>query len=303
MKTIIIRDKNIFPLPDEICAAIGNFDGVHLGHQKLIDECKRHGLKSAVLTFYPHPSVFIKKIPNYPLITPLEHKIDIISSLGIDYLIVVRFDNDVMNMPKEEFMDIMNFLNIKSCVCGYDFTFGRMAEGNISDLKERFDFYEIKKFSLGNIRVSSTYVRELLSIGDVKEVRRMLGRTFSVRGKVKFGDQKGRTIGFPTANIDYRNYYIPANGVYFVNVKHGTEMYLGVCNIGHNPTFNFSQERRMEVYIFNFDEDIYDEQLEIFFVDRIRDEIKFSSKDELIKQIKIDKAKALEIAGDMYYTK
>ena len=303
MKTIIIRDQNFIPFTDDLCAAIGNFDGVHLGHQKLIDECKRHGLKSAVLTFYPHPSVFIKKIPNYPLITPLEHKIDIISSMGVDYLVVVRFDNDVMNMPKEEFINKMKYMNIKACVCGYDFTFGRKAEGNILDLAKNFDFYEIKKFTFDNVRVSSTYVRELLSIGNVKEVNKMLGRTFSIRGKVNFGEQKGRTIGFPTANIDYKNYYLPKTGVYFVNAKHGANIYLGICNIGHNPTFNYSESIKVETYIFNFDEDIYDEQIEIFFVERIRDEIKFSTKEELIKQIKIDKASALEIAGNMYYTK
>ena len=303
MKTIIIRDQNFYPLPEDICAAIGNFDGVHLGHQKLIDECKRHGYKSAVLTFYPHPSVFIKKIPNYPLITPLEHKIDIISRMGIDYLIVVRFDNEIMNMPKEVFIDKLKYMNIKACVCGYDFTFGKKAEGTIKDLAKEIEFYEVKKYTFDNVRVSSTYIRELLDMGNVKEANKLLGRTFSIRGKVKFGEQKGRTIGFPTANIDYKNYYLPKNGVYFVNVKVGANLYLGFSNIGHNPTFNFNQEKQFEVHIFNFDEDIYDEQIEVFFVERLRDEKKFDSVDDLIKQLKIDKAEALDIAGNMYYTK
>lgn len=303
MKFIYIKDQNYIPLPDEVCAAIGNFDGVHLGHQKLIEECKRHGYKSAVLTFYPHPSVFIKKMSNYPLITPLEHKKDIFSRMGIDYLIVIEFNEEIAKLSKERFIEIMKILNIKSCVCGYDFTFGNKAEGTIADLAQNFEFYEVKKFVFDNVRVSSTYIRELLSVGNVSEANRLLGRTYSIRGRVKYGSQLGRTIGFPTANINYANYYIPSNGVYFVNVKVDGIIYLGMSNIGNNPTFNYQNERQIEVNIFNFDEDIYDQQLEIFYVKKIRDEVKFDSKEALIKQLKIDKAACLEIAGDMYYTK
>lgn len=303
MKFIFIKDQNYIPLPDEVCAAIGNFDGVHLGHQKLIEECKRHGYKSAVLTFYPHPSVFIKKINNYPLITPLEHKKEILSRMGIDYLIVIEFNEEVANIPKEKFIEIMKVLNIKACVCGYDFTFGKMALGTISDLEKNFEFYEVKKFVFDNVRVSSTYIKELLTDGNVEEANRLLGRTFSIRGRVKYGNQIGRTIGFPTANLNYQNYYIPGNGVYFVNVRVDGELYLGMCNVGNNPTFNFKIDRQIEINIFNFDEDIYDSQIEVLFVKKIRDEIKFDSALSLKKQLKIDKAKCLEIAGDMYYTK
>ena len=303
MKSIFIKDKNFIPLPEPVCAAIGNFDGVHLGHQKLIEECKRHGYKSAVLTFYPHPSVFLKKIPNYPLVTPLEHKVDILSRMGIDYLIVVEFNDDMADMPKEQFIEYMKFMNIKSCVCGYDFTFGRRAEGNISDLREIFEFYEVKKFVFDDVRVSTTYIRELISVGNVYEANRLLGRHFSIRGKVKFGSQQGRVIGFPTANIDYKNYFLPETGVYFVNVKVDGILYLGMCNIGHNPTFNFSYNKRVEVNIFGLDADIYGDEIEIYFVQRIRNEMKFENVNDLIKQLKIDKAACLELAGDMNYTK
>ena len=190
MKTIYVKDGNFEPIITPLCAAIGNFDGVHLGHQKLIDECKRHGYKSPVLTFYPHPSVFIKKISNYPLITPLEQKVDVISRLGIDYLIVVDFNEEFMNLPKEGFIELLKKLNIKACVCGYDFTFGKKAEGNITDLAKEFEFYEVKKYTLDNIRVSSTYIRELLTDGNVKEAKRLLGRYYSIKGKVKYGNQK-----------------------------------------------------------------------------------------------------------------
>lgn len=303
MKSIFIKDKNFQALPEPVCAAIGNFDGVHLGHQKLMEECQKHGYKSAVLTFYPHPSVFLKKIPNYPLVTPLEQKSEIISRMGIDYLIVIEFDEELAQMSKEDFIRNMKFMNIKACVCGYDFTFGRKAEGTIEDLKFNFEFYEVKKFIYDNVRVSTTYIRELLALGKIHEATRLLGRQFSIRGNVVFGSQNGRVIGFPTANVNYKNYYLPASGVYFVNVKLDGILYLGMANIGHNPTFNFTLDHRLEVNIFGLDEDIYGSTIEVIFVDRIRSEIKFSGVEELICQLKKDKAKCLELAGEMNYTK
>ncbi len=303
MKSIFIKDKNFTPLPEPVCAAIGNFDGVHLGHQKLIEECKRHNLKSAVVTFYPHPSVFLKKIPDYRLVTPLEHKAEILSRLGIDYLIVVEFDNELAQMSKEDFIKNMKFMNIQAFVAGYDFTFAKKAEGNIKDLAQNFEFYEVKKFIFDDVRVSTTYIRELLTNGNVHEANRLLGRQFSIRGNVVFGSQNGRIIGFPTANIDYKNYLLPASGVYFVNVKVDGIIYLGMCNIGHNPTIRYVEERRMEVNIFNLDEDIYGDNIEVIFVEKIRNETKFSSIEELRLQLCNDKAKCLELAGELNYTK
>ena len=303
MKSIFIKDKNFTPLPEPVCAAIGNFDGVHLGHQKLIEECKRHNLKSAVVTFYPHPSVFLKKISNYRLVTPLEHKADIFSKMGIDYLIVVEFDNELAQMSKEDFIKNMKFMNVQAFVAGYDFTFAKKAEGNIKDLALNFEFYEVKKFIFDDVRVSTTYIRELLTNGNVHEANRLLGRQFSIRGNVVFGSQNGRIIGFPTANVDYKNYLLPASGVYFVNVKLDGIMYLGMCNIGHNPTVKYVDERRMEVNIFNLDDDIYGDNIEVFFVEKIRNETKFSSIEELRLQLCRDKAKCLELAGELNYTK
>ena len=303
MKSIYIKDKKFISLPEPVCRAIGNFDGVHLGHQKLIEECKRHGYKSAVLTFYPHPSVFLKKIPNYPLITPLEKKTDVLSKMGIDYLIVVEFNEEIAQMPKEEFLEAMHLMNIKACVCGYDFTFARRAEGNISDLAKEFEFYEIKKYVLGDVRVSSTYIRELLSTGNVAEANRLLGRQYSIRGNVIYGLQNGRIMGFPTANIDYKNFFLPKNGVYFVNVIVEGIPYLGMANVGHNPTIEYQDKIKLEVNIFGLDEDIYGENIEVYFINRIRDEKMFKSKEDLIKQLKQDKALCLEYAGDLNYTK
>ena len=303
MKSIYIKDKKFISLPEPVCAAIGNFDGVHLGHQKLIDECKRHGLKSAVLTFYPHPSVFLKKIPNYPLITPLEKKTDVLSKMGIDYLIVIEFNEEIAAMPKEEFLEAMHQMNIKACVCGYDFTFARRAEGNISDLAKEFEFYEIKKYVIGDVRVSSTYIRELLTIGNIEEANKLLGRQYSIRGNVIYGLQNGRLIGYPTANVDYKNFFLPKNGVYFVNVIVEGVPYLGMANIGHNPTVDYQDKVRLEVNIFGLDEDIYGENIEVYFIKRIRDEKRFNSIEDLESQLKKDKALCLEYAGDLNYTK
>jgi len=289
MKTIFIKNMNFHKLPEDVCAAIGNFDGVHLGHQKLIEECKRHNYKSAVLTFNPHPSVFIKKIPNYPVITPIDKKAEIIESMGVDYLIVIEFNDKIMNMPKEEFMANMKKMGIKSCVCGYDFTFGIYAEGNIKDLDENFEFYEIKKYIYQNVRVSTTYIRELLSIGNVSEAEKMLGRPYSIRGKVVPGNQNGRKLGYPTANIEYKNYFLPETGVYYVEVLYNNKKYGGMCNIGHNPTVKFQDILRLEVNIFSLDEDLYGKNIEIFFKQRIRGEIKFQSLDELKRQLSTDK--------------
>ncbi len=295
METVVIKYNNVISFPEHICAAIGNFDGVHLGHQRLIDECKRHGYKSAVITFSPHPSVFLKKMPNYPLITPMEKKAEIFGGLGIDYFIIIEFNELIASTSKDKFIELLKKMNIKSIVCGYDFTFGRRGEGTAMDLQNDFELYVIPKYVIDDVRVSSTYVRELLGVGNVELANRMLGRSFSIRGKVVYGSQKGRVIGFPTANIDYKNYYLPLNGVYAVYVIVNGKRYLGMCNIGHNPTFNFAANKRMEINIFDFNENIYGEVIEAFFIKRIRDEKKFASINELLNQMNSDKNRCKEI--------
>ncbi|MBO5712531.1 MAG: bifunctional riboflavin kinase/FAD synthetase [Acholeplasmatales bacterium] len=289
MKTVFIRDKNFKPLEDNICCAIGNFDGVHKGHQKLIEESKKHGYKSGVITLYPHPSVFLKKIPNFPLITPIEAKIKVLESFNIDYLIIIEFDNDVANMSKEEFMDCLKTLNVKALVSGYDFTFGKAAEGDVRDLASNFEFYEVKKHSIDGVRVSSTYIRELLAAGNVVEAQNQMGRPHKISGKVVYGNQKGNRIGFPTANIDYTNYFLPAGGVYLVNVFVKDKKYIGMCNIGNNPTINYSATVKVEVHIIDFDGVLYGTDIDIEFIEKIREEYKFDSKEALVEQLNKDR--------------
>ena len=275
MKIINVKDNNFEPINEPLCAAVGNFDGVHKGHQKLIEEAKKHNLKSAVLTFYPHPSVFLKNIKDYKLLTPIEHKAEIFKTLGIDYLIIVDFNNTVANLPKEDFIELMKKLNIQSCVCGHDFSFGAKALGTPFDLLNSFETYIIPKYVIDNVRVSTSYIKELLDDNNVSKASDLLGRYYSIKGKVVTGSQKGRSIGFPTANVEYNKYYLPKNGVYFVKVKLFDNYYFGMCNVGNNPTFNFSAEKRLEINIFGLDIDLYGKDLELFLIKNIINEKKF----------------------------
>ncbi len=297
MEVIWIKN-GIFPeFKEEKCCAIGNFDGVHLGHQELIKKCKSFSYKSAVLTFYPHPFTLLKGINPYRQLAPINHKVKIIESLGVDYLFIVEFTKEIADMPKELFITNLKKLGIVSVVCGYDFTFGRKAEGNVVDLKENFDFHEIPKFQLDNVRVSTTYIKELLYSGEIKRANLMLGRNFSIIGKVVHGKSVGHLLGFPTANIDYGIYYLPRGGVYAVRVHYCGKIYLGMANIGYNPTIDFSEEIKLEVNIFSFNDNIYGEELEICFLDRIRAERKFESRSDLVNQLITDKNKILELYG------
>lgn len=303
MRIINIKDKDFEIIHEPLCAAIGNFDGVHLGHQKLIEESKRHGFKSAVLTFYPHPSIFLKNIKDYKLLTPMEHKADILSRMGIDYLIIIEFNKEIASLDKDEFINWMKKLNIKACVCGHDFSFGYKGLGTPFDLYQNFDTFIISKFVVDDFRVSTSYIKELLDQGNVEYANKLLGRVFSIRGKVTYGNQKGRLIGFPTANVDYKNYYLPVNGVYFVQVKLNNVFYYGMCNVGNNPTFNYCETKRLEVNIFGLSEDIYGHNLEVFFIKNIRSEKKFNCKEELLEQLKLDKTKCYELSNEINYTK
>lgn len=289
MNVIWIKDGNFVSLNEKLCCAIGNFDGVHLGHQQLINKSKEFNLKSAVLTFSPHPFTILKKIVPYRQVTPTSHKIKIIEGMGIDYLFIVEFTQAIADMDKMVFINNLKKLGIKCVVCGYDFTFAKKASGTIKDLAAYFDFQEIPKYQIDNIRVSTTYIKELLSLGDVEYVAKMLGRPFSIIGKVIAGKELGRTIGFPTANIDYADYYLPQNGVYAVKVLYGGKSYLGMANIGNNPTVEFTENIKLEVNIFDFDQSIYGQNLEIVFYHKTRSERKFSDVKELAKTLESDR--------------
>ena len=288
MKVIYYEDFNVFAIKEGICAALGNFDGVHLGHQKLIEETKKHGYKSAVITFFPHPFFYLKNIRRYSLLSPIEEKIDLISCFEIDYLIIIGFNEKTAIKSKEEFMAMLKQLNVKMVVVGEDYHFAKHASGNAYDLAHNFNTKIISKVEIDNIRISSTYIKELLSDGNIVYANKLLNRPYEIVGRVIHGNKMGRTIGYPTANIDYGYHYLPKIGVYKGLVQYKNKEYKAMINIGNNPTFNYVEDIRMEVNIIGFNGNIYGETLKVSFLDFIRGEKKFNSKDELIAQLQLD---------------
>lgn len=296
-------DKSEIP---PLSMALGYFDGVHLGHQKVILEAKKQanqkGLRSAVMTFDPHPSVVLGKNEKHvQYITPLADKINLIEELGIDYLFIVHFTAAFANLLPQEFIDqYVIDLNVKHVAAGFDFSYGRMGKGTMEILpfhsREKFTFTIVDKFTSGDEKVSSTRIRQYIRNGSTTELPELLGRFYMTAGTVVHGDKRGRTIGFPTANVDTKDDYIlPPLGVYAVKIKIGEDWYEGVCNVGYKPTFNNDALKvSVEVHIFNFQKDIYGEEVNIEWHQYLRKEQKFSGIEELVAQIEKDKQNAIK---------
>jgi riboflavin kinase / FMN adenylyltransferase len=296
-------DKTEIP---PLSMALGYFDGVHLGHQKVILEAKKQahqkGLHSAVMTFDPHPSVVLgKNNKHVQYITPLAEKIKIIEELGIDFLFIVHFTPEFANLLPQEFIDqYVIDLNVKHFVAGFDYSYGRMGKGTMEVLpfhsREKFTFTTVDKLTSGNEKVSSTRIRQYIKDGKTVELPELLGRFYLTAGIVVHGDKRGRTIGFPTANVETKDEYIlPPLGVYAVKIKIGENWYEGVCNVGYKPTFNKEALRvSVEVHVFDFNKDIYGELVIVEWHQYLRKEQKFSGIEELVTQIEKDKQTALE---------
>ena len=290
----------------EKVVALGYFDGVHLGHQKVIqtavDEAQKKGRKAAVMTFHPHPSVVLKQLnKRNDYLTPIEEKADLIRKLGVDELYIVKFDEAFSQVSSQEFVDdYLIKLNVKHVVAGFDFTYGRMAKGNMTTLENEsrnmFGVTVVSKVDIGNEKVSTTHIRELILGGHVEQAIPLLGRPYKIRGMVVHGDKRGRTIGFPTANIKtHAPFVYPKTGVYAVKLASDEGEFNGVCNIGYRPTF-YEKEKTplIEVNLFDFDGDLYGETVSVYWYKKIRDEQKFSGIDELKTQIAKDKQQAYD---------
>jgi len=288
---------------------IGNFDGVHIGHQALfhevIEKAGSIGGTSIVMTFDPHPVRVLKQNGHLPLITMNEQKVELIENSGIDVLICIQFNKDFAAISAKDFVEdlLLKCIGMKAIVVGKDYTFGKNREGNL-DLLQTFannlgfevivaDWVETSK-GLPN-RISSTRTRELVMAGEVDEAKKLLGRYYQIRGLVITGRNRGgKLLGFPTANITLHDELCPKNGVYAVTVDCMEKKYQGVANIGYSPTFDdgvFS----VEVHILDFNENIYGQKIRVNFVQRIRDEIKFSDIAELSDAIRNDIEKARKI--------
>ncbi|AST92015.1 MULTISPECIES: bifunctional riboflavin kinase/FAD synthetase [Sutcliffiella] len=284
--------------------ALGFFDGIHLGHQKVINTAiniaKENEMQSAVLTLDPHPSVVLRNdMKNIRYITPLKEKEEILQTLGVDILYVVSFTPELAKLSPQSFVDqYIKGLNVKHIVAGFDYSFGSFGKGTMETMPQfsngAFTQTVIEKLTKDNQKVSSSLIRENLQLGKVDKVKEILGRFYSLKGTVVDGDKRGRTIGFPTANIELTDeYIIPKPGVYAVTMEINDVMYNGVCNVGVKPTFTDNTKVSIEVHLFDFNENIYGEQVRVNWHFYIRSEQKFPSFKELVQQIEADKQFAI----------
>jgi len=284
---------------------IGTFDGVHVGHQKiiktLIKKARAHSLESVVLTFFPHPRMVLQEDADIKLINTLDEKSQILKKLGLDYLVIEKFTEQFSRISALEFVrDILvNKLHAKEIIIGYNHRFGRNRSANINDLNsfgETFNFkvHQISAQDIDAVAISSTKIRLALNQGDIEKANNYLGYTFMLTGHVQRGKGIGRTIGFPTANLFIEESYklIPKNGVYAVSCNYRGNTLNGMMNIGTNPTVN-GREQSIEINFFDFDQDIYNEKIQINMHLRLRDEHNFESLDALKLQLKEDKQNAL----------
>ena len=279
---------------------IGTFDGVHLGHRQIInrlnESARANDWESCVLTFFPHPRMVLQKDTSLRLINTIGERAQLLEGLGLDHLVIHPFTLDFSRYHAETFVEeiLVNSLNAKKVIIGYDHRFGRNRNANIEDLKRfgeqlGFEVEEISKQQLEDVAVSSTKVRKSLEIGDVALANSYLDQAFMLSGIVVKGRSLGRTIGYPTANLDIAEDYklIPEQGVYVVQSRINGKIVYGMMNIGTNPTVGGSAQT-IETYFFDFDNDLYGQSLEIQLLDRIRDEKNFESVDELVKAMKAD---------------
>lgn len=306
MKLLNYSDK--INSSDKLIATIGIFDGVHLGHnlilKELVELAHKNNYKSAVVTFSNHPQFFFNESSDLRLIMDSKQKLDSIAKFGVDYCIFLDFSAEIASLTSAQFMHWLNEqFNVVEMLIGYDHKFGHDRNSTFQDYKKNADYIGIKIIQapefIGDFgKVSSSRIRKAISSGDIALANEMLGHIFELTGKIISGQQKGRTIGFPTANLEIPHHHqiLPKNGVYAVKIAMESEkIYNGICNIGVRPTVDDMGSISIETNIFDFDGDIYGKKIKLYIIDRIRDEIKFNSLYELKEQISRDKIKAEEI--------
>jgi riboflavin kinase / FMN adenylyltransferase len=286
---------------------VGVFDGIHLGHQKILQRTiaqtrKYPNAQSVVLTFQEHPLKILSPSFCPPLLLLNKEKIDRIAKFGIDIIINQHFTKRFANLPATEFVTkiLYNSFQIKEIIVGHDHGFGKNASGDVRLLEKLgkqlgFQVTIVPPVCYRNIPISSTRIRELLIAGKVEDAAAMLGRPHHIIGKVGKGDQRGRTLGFPTANLITKNEVIPSIGVYAVLVELAGRQYQGIMNIGFRPTFYTNAEPTLEIYLFNYQGNLYDKIITVYFIARLRDEMKFATPASLIAQIKKDVLKAKQL--------
>ena len=273
---------------------IGNFDGVHLGHQALLNEVKKRAydlkLESAVITFEPNPKDYFSQNKPQTRISSLREKIELFNEIKIDRVHIIKFNQEFSKVTANEFISVLiKQLKVKEIVVGEDFCFGRGREGGIKQLSASSMKLNIKnKILMDGKRISSTLIRNLLANDKLDQANKYIGRPYSISGKVVHGEKRGRKIGFPTANIHMRHNRPPLKGVFAVKFQN----HFGVANLGIRPSIKGEKKLQLEVHLLNFSSDLYGQHVSVIFLKKLRDEKKFKSLDELKEQIKLDVIKA-----------
>ena len=286
-------------------ATIGTFDGIHIGHQKILNSlarfAKENSLKSVVITFDPHPRKIINKKNSIELINTIEEKKEKIKTLGIDYLIVQKFDEKFSETEANKFVEILkNNINIKKLIVGYDHRFGKNRNADINDLKKygkelNFEVIEIDALEIEEVNISSTKIRLAIKDGNIRLANSYLGYNFFLSGEVVKGHSRGKELGFPTANLKIdEDKIIPKNGVYLVKSKIDHQDIYGMMNIGYNPTFN-NKSKKIETHFFNLNKNLYGKIIKIELLEYIREEKRFETVDDLIQRLKLDREKCLKL--------
>jgi riboflavin kinase / FMN adenylyltransferase len=296
-------------LPGPVFLAIGVFDGVHLGHQSVISTSTSHarsaGGTPVVITFDPHPLKVLRPQNAPHLLTATQHKIALIRDLGVEHLLVIPFDKNFAATPPENFIEhlVMDSNPLGEICVGHEWSFGKDRRGNLELLKKlgwQFDFnvVGIPPVTVNGEIVSSTTIRRAIEAGDLKKAATMLGREYTILGTVVHGDDLGKKIGFPTANLSAHSEQFPPNGVYSAEARLDSVVYPGVVNLGYRPTVSSGRsDRVLEVYLLDFHRDIYGKELELRFIRYLRPEKKFENVDALVQQIQRDVQQARELAA------
>ncbi len=303
----VFRHIDELPAFQNAVLTIGTFDGVHIGHKKILSRikeiAKEENGESILITFDPHPRIVLSNDDSVRLLTTLNEKTELLRANGIDNLVVAKFSRSFSEMTPEEYITDFLYKRFQPnvVVIGYDHKFGKNRAGDINFMKDKgaelgFRVEEIPKQEVDEMAVSSTKIRNALQEGNIDQANSLLGHAYTVEGTVVRGDGIGRQLGYPTANLQVDDPYklIPADGVYAVRVNHKATIYNGMLSIGVRPTFN-GQMRTIEVNIFDFEQDIYGQNIKLSFVEKIRPEIEFANADELIKKMDEDKQSALAI--------
>jgi riboflavin kinase/FMN adenylyltransferase len=303
----IFNDLSTLPKAENTILTLGIFDGVHLGHRKIIEKLKKKAAvsicRNLVITFSPHPRNVISGKRDLKLLTTIEEKIKLLEEIGVENLLIINFTKEFSQLSSEKFFNdyIIERIGIKEIVVGYDHHFGKGRSGDINTLRKMgmqfgFDVTSVEPFKIDNEAVNSTKIRKALAEGNIKVANSFLGREYSFSGTVVEGDKRGRELGFPTANILLdEEKLLPMMGIYAVEFLFDDEKHKGLLSIGIRPTFYDSGKIVVEVYLYDFNRDIYNKKITVRIIDWVRGEEKFSSAEALVEQMQKDKIKGLEI--------